>query len=121
MSDLLNKYLHPKKEQIGASGAAAFPIRQMMLFRWKTGNCLALPYAYLLWVNFNPSEAMTLHFNTHTVTVRGVNLKQLFDAILSFEVSEVVEVTARLKTANDDEPEVTEIFVKQLHEEHGEE
>ena len=115
MSDPLSRYTQRKKED--EPNSSPFPLRQMLTFRWRSGNLIALPYAYLLWMTFNPSNGITLHFNTHTVMLKGFNLASVFEALLSFQLSELVEVDDPRLVNGTEKAVITQILAKENHEE----
>ncbi len=47
------------------------------------GNHIALPYTSILSVSFNLSGRIVILFATHTVHVRGINLKAVYDALVA--------------------------------------
>jgi hypothetical protein len=114
MSDILNKYLSPRATKDAARDVSPFTFRQMVVFRRKTGESVAFSYPHLLWLDFDPSRAIVLHFSTHTVTLRGRNLAPLFEKLLSYEAIEVNEVSPRydVPTQKPDETVVTQIELK---------
>jgi hypothetical protein len=114
MSDILNKYLSPRATKDAARERGSFTFRQMVVFRRKTGESVAFSYPHLLWLDFDPSKAIVLHFSTHTVSLHGRNLAPLFEKLLSFEAIEVYEVSPRYDEPIEkpDETVVTQIDVK---------
>jgi hypothetical protein len=108
----LDKYLNPKPEK----DEKGFPLVQMVLFRFKTENCLALSYPHLLWADYNPSYGITLHFSTHTVKLVGVRLASLMRELVTFSVAEITESSERYDDADHEIPRVTEIIAKEVHE-----
>lgn len=79
----------------------------------KDGNCKAFPYTSLLWVDYNPSKGMLLHFATHTVTVKGRNLGPLYAAVVRFDLPEITEVGEKRTLAGEDETVVTSLHILQ--------
>lgn len=64
----------------------------------KTGHVAALPYAWIEFAEFNPSEGITLHARGSKVTIRGRNLNKetrpqvrLFEGIVARRVAWVRE------------------------------
>jgi hypothetical protein len=78
------------------------------------GNHTAFTYEHLIWVRFNLSVGIILHFASHKVTLTGKNLLELYEGILLHEVSHVCEKPAkRGLTAEDDLPVVNKIDIIQ--------
>jgi hypothetical protein len=48
-----------------------------------TGERFALPYTSLLSLKLDPSTGLIATFNTHVVTITGVNLRAVYDALVS--------------------------------------
>lgn len=93
----------------------------MLEFRFKTGNILALGYAWLEKAEFDATEGITLHFVNAKVRLKGRNLRQplrgntrLFDGIVRQRIPWVQECD-RTGAALMDEaiPIITEIHVQQ--------
>jgi hypothetical protein len=58
----------------------------MLELRLKTGNCVALGYAWLEKAEYNPSTGIILHFAGQKVTLHGAKLNQPFrDSVRLFE------------------------------------
>ena len=78
----------------------------------KTGNHTAFTYEHLVWASFNRSASITLHFASHTVTLTGRNLLELYEDILRHEVSHVrATATSRDVASDDDVPVVNTIVI----------
>lgn len=72
----------------------------MLEFRRKSGNVLALGYAWMHRVEFDPSDGITLWFAGNKVTIRGRNLNaevrptvRLLDCIMRHRVSWIREAS----------------------------
>jgi hypothetical protein len=77
------------------------------------GKRLFLNYAYLIAGEYEPeSNTITLNFSTHTVTLKGRNLENLYESIMLQLQREIVGVESRYVEINDKESSfVTEIFI----------
>jgi len=64
-------------------------------FEMLNGNRVALPYTSVLFVSLNPSQQIVILFATHTVRIKGVNLKPIYEALLSEAVGTLKEVSDR--------------------------
>jgi hypothetical protein len=64
-------------------------------FEMLNGNHVALPYTSVLFVSFNPSQQIVILFATHTVRIKGVNLKPIYEALLREAVGTLKEVSDR--------------------------
>jgi len=93
----------------------------MLEFRFKTGNIVALGFAWLEKAEFDASEGITLHFVNAKVQLKGRNLRQplrgntrLFDGIIRHRIPWVQECD-RTGAALVDEaaPIITEIRIQQ--------
>lgn len=73
----------------GTVGDAAPP--PMVEFRGHDGRSLAVPYSRLLSIDYRPDVGLFLEFPDHQISVRGRNLRPLYDALLSHRVSFVQE------------------------------
>ncbi len=79
----------------------------------RKGNHVAFSYHSLLWLRFNPSVGINLHFATHWVTIKGRHLESLYSGFLNRTQSLVVEGSDRHDRGEDSGPMVTEIQVMQ--------
>jgi hypothetical protein len=69
------------------------------------------PYTDLIWLEFEPSKDLVLHFSSHTVRVEGRNLRVLYDQLLRLEVTRIEGVSERNDTGEPDELCVHEVTV----------
>src|SRR4051794_482530 len=99
MSDPLNKFLNkktPEESRTPDTGAEtdeqdyrAFGINRtgrpalMLDLRRVDGNYLALSYSYMMSAAFDLSGELVLLFTSHKVTVRGKNLRRIYEGVLS--------------------------------------
>lgn len=79
----------------------------------KDGIEVGLCYGHLLWANFDPSKGMQAHFSTHTVTLQGKNLRPLYDLLLRYELTEVLEKDEARDVSSEDETVVTRVLIMQ--------
>lgn len=81
----------------------------MVEFRGHDGRSLAVPYSRLLSIDLRPDLGVSLRFPEHHVTVRGRNLRPLYEALLRHRVTYVQE--GDLDTVSEDDPFVDRIVV----------
>jgi hypothetical protein len=80
----------------------------------KAGNHTAFTYEHLIWMSFNLSVGIILHFASHKVTLKGKNLLELYEGLLLHEVSHVCEQPAKRALAEEDDlPVVNKIDIIQ--------
>ncbi|HSG08272.1 MAG TPA: hypothetical protein VLA36_07935 [Longimicrobiales bacterium] len=89
--------------------AAGEPNPPMVEFRGHDGRCLAVPYARLLSIELRPDRGMALEFPEHQITVRGRNLRVLYEALARHRVTFVQE--GDLDTVPEDDPFVDRIVI----------
>ena len=86
----------------------------MLDVRQKTGDRAALPYAYLTFIHFNKSGDIRLEYSGHTVSIRGRNLGDLYNALLNHRVDYVQEADLQYEdTGEESDPFIWEIVVKE--------
>lgn len=78
----------------------------MLDVRHYNGNRWGFSYAYLMGVEFNPSEGITLRFTSATVTLTGWKLHPVYDGLLRHAVTYVQEGNRRT-----DQPGEAETFI----------
>ncbi len=81
----------------------------MVDFRGHDGHSLALPYARLLSIDFQPVSGISLEFQDHRVKIRGRNLRRLYAALVQHRVVFVQE--GDLDVVSESEPFVDRIVV----------
>lgn len=69
---------------------------------------LGLSYSYLMSVAFDPSGEMVLLFTSHRVTVKGKNLRRVYDAALSHTLRYLQEEDSKY------ENEGAETFISEI-------
>lgn len=100
--DLLRKYLRSEDETEPDEPSFIRAERPTRLeIREKNGNSRSLPYSSLEYIDFNPSEGLTLTFSTCKVELKGQNLGRLYDALNGHAVKCVL--VAPGKRSDDDE------------------
>ncbi|HEX8474593.1 MAG TPA: hypothetical protein VF666_11210 [Pyrinomonadaceae bacterium] len=83
----------------------------MLDVRGADGHRLALSFAYLMSAEFDAAGEMVLSFTDHRVTVRGRNLRRVYDAVLTHTLRFLQE---EAQDANrEDETFISEIMVEQ--------
>lgn len=66
----------------------------------RSGDRLALNYAYLTSVAFNLSGEIVMDFADHRVTLRGTNLEPVFNAVVSHTATRLVESPSAMVESN---------------------
>lgn len=106
---------HDPEQRLGHP-AAAFGVAPadaasppMVEFRGHDGRCLAVPYVRLLSIELHPERGVSLEFPEHHVTVRGRNLRVLYEQLLGHRVTFVQE--GDLDTVSEDEPFIDHIMI----------
>lgn len=89
-----------------AAGEANPP---MVEFRGHDGRCLSVPYSRLLSIELRPDRGMALEFPDHQITVRGRNLRVLYEALTRHRVTYVQE--GDIDTVPEDDPFVDRIVI----------
>jgi hypothetical protein len=82
----------------------------MLDLRLVSGNYLALSYSYLMSAAFNLSGELSLLFTSHQVTVKGKNLRRIYDGVLSHTLRYIQEENADYERDNP-EPFISEIAI----------
>jgi hypothetical protein len=81
----------------------------MLDFQLLNGNHVALPYTSLLFLSFNPSKQIVAMFATHTVTITGVCLMPIYEALLDESVGTLKAIGERVRHPSDGIPIVYSI------------
>lgn len=100
--DLLRKYLRSVDEPEPDEPSfirGENPVR--LEIREANGNSRSFPYSSLEYIDFNPSEGLTLAFSTCEVELKGQNLGRLYEALNSHAVKCVL--VAPGKSAEEDD------------------
>lgn len=71
------------------------------------------PYTKLVWVHYQPSTGIIVHYSTHTVFIRGVRLFPLFTQIRDQLISEVVHDSMADEDDDGESPVITRIQITQ--------
>lgn len=86
----------------------------MLELRRKSGDALALGYAYLVSIGFKRSEGLVLEFTGHRVKVKGRNLQALFRGLVQQRVAFIQELDQMAEAALEETATtVTEISVEE--------
>jgi hypothetical protein len=87
--------------------------------RLKTGNTIALGYAWLEQAAFDPSEGITLQFAGCCVKLQGQHLEQplkshatVYDGFLRHRIPWVQETDRSSQHSHDGKPMITKIIIK---------
>ena len=81
----------------------------MLNLRFHTGEEKAFPYSDLIWLDYNASKGILIHFASHTVAVWGKNLRPIYARLAAFELAEIVEVSEEHRLDEDERPAVHKI------------
>jgi hypothetical protein len=76
--------------------------------RFSNGSSKAIPYSFIMEINFNPSEGIEIITTQKKISVEGRNLKILYSFLLSFQVRYIQE------NIGHDLTEENKLFVKKL-------
>lgn len=105
--------LNPKPTDAYLAEASAQPsstrTASMLELHHKNGNRHAIPYIHLLWIAFDPSIGVKLHFATHTIRVRGRNLKPVYEQLVAQTCSVLREVDISEDTGDADATLITDL------------
>lgn len=83
----------------------------MLDVRLCSGARLALPYSYLIFVNFEPSTGIEAVFSSHAVHVQGRNLRPVFEGLLAHRLEWVQEGDVRHDIGPESATYITHIAV----------
>lgn len=97
------------KHQDAFTLAASGEYTPTIQFRSDTDNAHALPYAYLMSIEFNKSGLITLEFTTHKVEITGRRLDRLFASLVHYQV-----ISVRQHSITDVRPPAGECCVDKL-------
>jgi hypothetical protein len=78
-------------------GKDALPPQLMVSFRLLDGTAMAFPYGYLVNIFFDDHQRVILSLTSHTVTVEGEQLTELFKSLESWGVGFVQELEEKDK------------------------
>jgi hypothetical protein len=86
----------------------------MLELRRKSGDALALGYAYLVSIGFNRSGGLVLEFTGHQVKIKGRNLRPLWRGLVQQRVAWLQELDPMAEAAQEETATtVTEISVEE--------
>lgn len=63
----------------------------MLDIEFESGNCLALPYAYLTKIKYNPSDGIIIIWGGTHIKVEGRNLRKLYTQLTRHKVTNLYE------------------------------
>lgn len=84
-------------------------------FAWQNGYKMFFNYAYLVSVELDIQgleNSITVFFTSHTITLHGYHLTELFELFMSHIPKHVTEMPIRYAVSSYQEPLVTKISVK---------
>lgn len=90
--------------------APAAPMVTFVQLRSQGGDCIALSYAYLSAVTFDRSGKLLVEFVGHTVSITGVHLAPVFEALRTQTAETILEISSEF-VAQDGEPIIEIITV----------
>lgn len=81
--DLLSQYVHPvdEPEPHEPSLIRSDAPRNRLELRELSGNSRSVPYAAIRLITFNPSAGIRLDFADTALSLGGLNLRRIFDAL----------------------------------------
>jgi hypothetical protein len=112
--DSLLQGLRAKDSAAAADAAAPARSTAMLELHHKQGHRHAIPYMHLLWIAFNPSRGIKLHFATHTVRIRGRNLGPLYEQLAAHACRVLREVDPSEDTGEEDATSISEIVFRPI-------
>jgi hypothetical protein len=74
--------------------------KQMVEFRFLTGNAKALAYSYMVSAAFDPSEGIKLDFSGYAVAITGRHLRPLYNGLVAQRTAVVREMDPLQAEAN---------------------
>jgi hypothetical protein len=81
----------------------------MLNLRFHTGEEKAFPYSDLIWLDYNASKGILIHFASHTVAIWGKNLRPVYVRLVAFELAEIVEESEEHRVEESERPVVDKI------------
>lgn len=100
----------PKAYSLGGNGTKYTSWRGLMFsILYKTGDQVAYPYAYVQQLNFNKSGKLIIEMPFESVVIEGVNLAELYFALVDHLVREIVEADVDYQSASKGEPLISSI------------
>ncbi len=85
----------------------------MLDLRFKTGDCVALPYSFLNVIQFSRSRGIRLSFGGHKVTVTGRNLEPLYRGLRDHRITWIQESEEALDVGGADETVVARLQLEE--------
>ena len=92
--DLIGKYSVKQPPEYDKKAFSIIPSNAgeiMLDVRLKMGDCFGMPYSYLMGMAFDASGILTLFFTTHTFTIKGRNLRPVYEGLLRHTVTFIQE------------------------------
>jgi len=71
----------------------------MFSIKYKTGDLVAYPYAYVAKIDFNKSGKLVVDMAAETIVIEGLHLTELYYALVDHQVREIVEADAKYQAA----------------------
>lgn len=84
-----------------------------LTIRFVQGHCITFLYSHLIWMNFDDSKGIILHFSTHTVKVVGRNLATLHAELCELRLREIRVVSENHDLGEADAVVVHRVGVRQ--------
>ena len=96
LTDLLRPTSSSASEtQAGSPSVVSRREAFMLDLEYANGNRFSLPYTSLLFLKLDPSTALVATFSTHVVTLKGVHLLSVYEALVARSAGTIKAVHGR--------------------------
>ena len=82
--------------------------------RLRTGDAWAFPYSYMMALRLNADGEILVFFSSHRMTIRGRNLRPLYDLLLQRQVAWIHESSERYDEGDESETFLRAIEIEEL-------
>lgn len=110
--DSTRQQANPSREQHAFSKQRERAVELDLCLR--TGDRWAFPYSYKTAIKFDLSGTIMIYFTTHVVTIRGRNLKPLYEALITHTLICVREATDEFTENLEDNTVVASLKVDEM-------
>jgi hypothetical protein len=114
--DLITKYSVKQPPEHDKKAFSIIPSNTgeiMLDVRLKTSDCFGMPYSYLMGIAFDASGILTLFFTTHTFTIKGRNLRPVYEGLLRHTVTFIQEANPDYDESDESETFISAIEVQE--------